>query len=94
MKISATKNRLTVLNERLEKLIELNQKHHYTSSFSNERKIKQYYSLLTRIRSEKQDIHIAIRENNAVYNSHVEKAKNNVVDVLRNHFLHNLKPAV
>lgn len=75
-------NKLMVLNERLEKLIELNQKHHYTASGTPEKKIKQYYNLLLMIRNERQDIYIEKRKNES-YSGHLETAKNNITTILK-----------
>jgi len=45
--------RLQVLNNRYEKIIELNQVNKYVCSGTPERKIKQYYSLLLEIKNQK-----------------------------------------
>ena len=46
-------NRLQVLNNRYEKIIELNQVNRYVCSGTPERKINQYYNLLIEIKKQK-----------------------------------------
>ena len=82
-------NKLAVLNNRLEKLIELNQRYGYTSVLTSEKKTKQYYSLLLRIREEKHAIYIE-RRKNEVYSGHLETAKNNIITTLTRDYLYNL----
>lgn len=45
--------RLDVLNNRYERIIELNNINRYTSSLAEERKRKQYYNLLLEIKKQK-----------------------------------------
>lgn len=100
MKKSENNNRLAVLNARREKLIELNQKYHYTSmvltkdGLKPNPKEKQYTNLLLRIHEEKVGLWIFNRENNKVYSSHLNNAKNAVASLSRNHLFNLTYPLV
>jgi hypothetical protein len=93
-KLLKNRKRLAVLNNRLEKLILLNQKYHYTSSFSNEKKINQYYKILVKIRSEKKDLQLKNRELNPNYNNQLKKATSNIVSILNRDKMFNLTASV
>ena len=100
MKKSENSNRLVVLSARREKLIELNQKHHYTSmvltkdGLKPNQKEKQYTNLLLRIHGEKVGLWIFNRENNKVYSGHLENAKKAFASLTSEHLFNLTSPAV
>lgn len=65
------RNRITQLNERIEKLIVLNQENRYEGL-----KFKQYLDLLTAIKREKTSLWLSYRGINANYAEALETAKN------------------
>lgn len=66
--------RLDVLNNRYERIIELNNINSYTSSLAEERKRKQYYSLLLEIKKQK---YIWIKNN-----TNCEQVKQAVINMI------------
>lgn len=91
MNISDNKNRIQVLNDRLDKLIYLNQRYHYTTMLSGKianPRAEQYTRLLLAIHKEKVGLWVFNRENNKIYQQNLENAKTSVSKML----LRNTKP--
>lgn len=72
------KKRIAQLEQRLEKLIALNQEHRYEGV-----KLKQYLDLLTAIKLEKTSIWLFKRANNSNYSEALETAKNTNIKYLK-----------
>jgi hypothetical protein len=81
--------RLAVLNNRYERLLELNAQFRYTSG----ERCNQYLQLLLAIRREKQKIWLQNRENPKVA-ANLEKAKSAVVSLTRQHLFNLTNPRV
>lgn len=79
--------RLAVLNNRYERLLELNAQFRYTSS----ERCNQYLQLLLAIRREKQNIWLQNRENPKVA-ANLENAKKAVVSLTRSHLFNLTNP--
>ena len=93
-------NRLAVLNARYERLIELNQKHRYTTMVLTNEGLKsnpkenQYTRLLKKIYQEKVGIWVFNRKNNEVYSENLENAKTAIVSMTREHLFNLTAPVI
>ena len=93
-------NRLAVLNARYERLVELNQTHHYTTmvltneGLKSNPKEKKYTRLLKRIYEEKVGIWIFNRKNNQIYSENIENAKTAIVSITRDHLFNLTSPVL
>ena len=81
--------RLAVLNNRYEKLIELNARFRYTSS----ERCSQYLRVLLQIKKEKQSIWIENRKD-PIVSKNLENAKKAVVSLTRQHLFNLTNPLV
>ena len=76
-KLVQNRKRLSVLNDRYEKILELNKINRYVSTLSSERKTNQYYSLLSEIKKQQYTIWNENRKLNKKYSASIERAKQN-----------------
>ena len=81
--------RLAVLNNRYERLIELNQSHHYCAT----EKCGKYLGLLLKIKKEKTLIWLQNRENPTVA-ANLENAKKAVISLTRSHLFNITNPTL
>ena len=92
--------RLAVLNARYERLVELNQTHHYTTMVLTSEglranpKEKKYTRLLKKIYEEKVGIWVFNRKNNKVYLDNLENAKTAIVSMTKNHLFNLTSPVL
>ena len=80
--IKRNAQRLSVLSDRYDKIVSLNRKHNYTSSYSVKRKIEQYDRVLLAIKSEQYSLWSRNRVLNKTYWQNLEVAKTNMTKEL------------
>ena len=82
-KLLQNRKRLSVLNDRYEKILELNRINRYVCTSSSERKTNQYYNLLSEIKKQQYSIWNENRKLNKTYSASIERAKQNASLYLR-----------
>ena len=98
LQISENYKRLDVLNERYEKLIALNQTHHYTimvlegGKLIDNPKTDQYLKLLTQIYVEKGGIWMFNRKYNKIYKDNLKTATSNLATITKKQLFHLTSP--
>lgn len=75
-------SRIATLNNRYDRLLELNQTHHYT--FDKNPKCDKYLSLLLKIKAEKIQIWNENRKNNSKYSENLNNGLKAVISLTRN----------
>ena len=101
MKTNSNQNQLAILNNRYDKLLELNQIHHYTfmvldayGKLTANPKEDKYTKLLLKIRAEKQRIWSEIRKDNPKYSESVKNGIDALISLTRNEIFNLTSPIV
>jgi len=101
MKTNSNQNQLAILNNRYDKLLELNQIHHYTfmvldasGKLIPNPKEDKYTNLLLKIRAKKQHLWNEIRKDNPKYSESVKNGIDALISLTRNEIFNLTSPIV